>query len=191
MSGISLVFDISFFAEGMLNSSTADKAKFSRAGRAARLGTNVARVVKLGKLCSLGWLKRYFHNDNLEKARQARQEDKVREQLKKVQEINKSPHCIGIVGNSWNIYSNYNKDVEIDPSVLRRIRRKDISKQICNKEWFEFGNSIDAGMFNSEGLLNADIGEDYEEESEEKVLKHSKLAAKLSYLNTKRMIMCC
>lgn len=58
MSGLSLVFDISFFAEGFLNSSTADKAKFSRAGRAARLGTNVARVVKLGKLCRLGGLKR-------------------------------------------------------------------------------------------------------------------------------------
>lgn len=81
--------------------------------------------------------------------------------------------------------------MDIDPSVLRRIRKKDRSQQICNKEWFEFGNTIDAGMFNSEGMLQGDIEEVHEENSEEKVLKHSKLAAKLSYLNTKRMIMCC
>ena len=188
MSGLSLIADISLLSEGFQNSSSADKAKFSRAGRSARLGTNVARVIKLTKLCKFTWLTKYFSNDKLEQERKAREEKKLRNQLKEIEDLNRNEKLHNIIGNTWNIYAKKQnkKTVNIDPSILRRIRRKDYSKQICDREWFDQRLTIEPEQYNLEvDMENGDV------KKEEKAVKPSKLATSLSYRNTKRMILCC
>lgn len=121
---------------------SAENTKFARAGRTARLATNLIRAVKIAKVCQTIELKRNLPDHKLNQELQLREENEVNSQLKKVVKENQGENVINIVGNTWNIFQA--KEVpNINPHALRRVRKKERISKYKIKRWFDFDNTID------------------------------------------------
>jgi hypothetical protein len=70
--------DLSLITEDIMAGGGGNSPKFSRAGRASRVGTKVGRLVKIVRLLKIQKLQKLFKNDNKMFERQRKQEEVVR-----------------------------------------------------------------------------------------------------------------
>lgn len=178
LSTVSLIMDLALIAEDILaaqpGGSAADKAKFSRAGRASRIGTKVGRIVKIIRLLKLQKLALQFKKDTGQKEALARAEEEVRKALKKIQEEKKNKLTGSVTGDCGN--NTENKIPPIDPGVLKRMRDKEKNDGVA--PWFK------------ENTINQKkLDENDDEDDAMELPKESKIGTQLTNKTLKKVIL--
>ena len=136
-STLSLIMDQSLVSEDLMGGGQSGGPKFSRAGRASKVGTKIGRLVKIIRLLRVK--PKCCDNDAAERERQRRAELKLRATIKKITDGKNSGDSGSITGDIGNKPPE-NFTTAIDPTALKNQILKDKNDGIG--AWFE-QNTID------------------------------------------------
>ena len=173
-STASLIMDLSLITEDVMAGGKSGGPKFSRAGRASRVGTKVGRLVKIVRLLKIGKILELCKNDALERERARKKEEKQRNTIKQIYDARKTAPNGSITGDIGN-NPETNHTITIEPGFLGQSMTKEKNDGIA--AWFSLGHTIDL------------TPKKVEDEDDMQLPAESKIGTKLTNVSQKKIIL--